>query len=59
MVWISASTMPVRPKVTSSELKGVIWNFIIAQCSPAPMAKNSGTMTNSESNGSMPIVAIW
>ena len=59
IVWISASTMPVRPKVTSSELKGVIWNFIIAQCSPAPTAKNSGTMTKSDSSGSTPICAIW
>ena len=59
MNWISASTMPVRPNVTSSELKGVMSKRAIAQCSAAPMAKNSGTITSSVSSGSMPIVAIW
>ena len=51
--------MPVRPKVSSSELKGVISKRAIAACSAAPSAKNSGTMINSVSSGSMPIDAIW
>ncbi len=52
--WISASTMPVRPKVTSSELNGVSAKRTISACSAAPSAKNSGTMIASVSSGSMP-----
>ncbi len=59
MLWISASTMPVRPKVSSSELNGVTEKRAIIQCTAAPMAKNSGTMTSSVSSGSMPHDAIW
>jgi hypothetical protein len=41
--------MPVSPKVTSSELNGVIAKRAIAACSPAPSAKNAGTMSPSVS----------
>ena len=56
MDWINASTMPVRPKVTSSELNGVMAKRAIAACSAAPSAKKPGTISASDSSGSTPFV---
>ena len=38
--------MPVRPKVSSSELNGVTAKRAITQCRPTPIAKNSGTISS-------------
>ena len=52
--------MPVRPKVSSSELNGVSAKRAISQCSAAPSAKSSGTMIASVSSGSRrPTVESW
>ena len=60
MPWIALSITTVIPKVTSSELKGVISKRASTHCSAAPATKNSGGTISSAANASRcQDAAIW
>jgi hypothetical protein len=59
IVWMMASTIPIKPNVSKSELNVVIRKRAISQCSSTPSAKNAGTMPTNVSSGSTPCDASW